>query len=247
MKLKLISSLTVVAFFSSLSVSLPIFADNENPQTNQDTVITSNSNVSNNLPALKEGVSSSDPISADNYAHAISKDWKIPINKTNERMANQHQFVTTDYIYQIGKRTEQNYRLTNTQVYFVQAKSYIEPMHSGWGLFKVKVPSLRVNLLLKSAKLKAIYVKKCSTNEWVNVNQTSYAPDQSPVYEVVDKEQNTYTYLNPINNSLYPGEQIDPTYECSNGSTLNVQTYVGTRKLVASGTLQFAYVIEHTF
>lgn len=157
-------------------------------------------------------------------------------------------FKTNDETYTIGARLTAEGKPIHTEVYFDIGFDYLTPnpktsqAANNWIIDRALAHSVNREFLLNSVVFKGLYVRHCSTGVWVNVNDTVYAPLQSPLRLGPQMFSLVHHYSNTLTNTL-----IDTNYACPGSPARRENVLVNgvAQSVLAVGRVHFAYVVEH--
>jgi len=163
------------------------------------------------------------------------------------KLTKKSQFVTKERTYTLGAHTEQG-APANTEVLFDSAVSYLTPNpNSGnppqsWIVDLAQAHSHDGPLLLNTATLGGFYIQECVSKEWVNINQTVYAPTSPPLQLTPGHYYLNHFFVKTLTNVL-----LNERYSCPR----EVPAYVDVlfqgspRHVLSEGKVNFAFVVQH--
>ncbi len=217
--------------------------------------ITSNYNSNQNVYQFADlGYKQSDDLEVRFYSHANGVRKFIPGRA--EQVWSKHRFgtygnpsfTTNDGTYTLGARLSAAGKPVHTEVYFDIGFDYLTPTTktaqgaSHWIIDRALARSVDRDFLLNSVAFKGLYVRHCSSGKWINVNETVYAPVQSPLQLGPQMFSLVHHYSNTLTNTL-----LDTNFACARvpAKRENVVVNGVTQSVLAIGRVHFAYVVEH--
>lgn len=221
--------------------------------TSQD--ITGNYNASqNSYEFVDAGYKKGDKIEVRFYTHIHGVQQFIPGQA--EQVWSSHsygthtntRFVTKDASYTLGLHLNAYGVPVNTEAYFDIGFDYLTPFQSSsgpasdWIIDRALAQTFNKSYLLNTVEFKGLYVRHCTSGEWVNVNNTVYAPLQYPLLLGSWMFTLNHHYENTLINTL-----LDTDFACPNVPVKMATVLVNgsAQSVLARGRVHFAYVVEH--
>lgn len=157
-------------------------------------------------------------------------------------------FLTEDASYTVGTHSGSNGLPTHTEVFFDIGFDYLTPFSGGSGLAtswivdRALAQSFNRDYLLNTVEFGGMYIRHCVSGEWVNINETDYAPVQSPLFLGSWNFSLNHYYSNTLLDVL-----LDPEFSCPNVPAKMTTVSIGgaPQSVLAKGRVHFAYVIHH--
>ncbi len=157
-------------------------------------------------------------------------------------------FATNDGTYTIGARLTADGKPVHTEVFFDIGFDYLTPTPktsqpaNNWIIDRAIAHSINREYLMNSVAFKGLYVRHCSSGQWINVNNTVYAPIQSPLRIGSQLYSLVHHYSNTLTNTL-----IDTNFACAGVPEKRENVLVNgvAQNVLAVGRVHFAYVVEH--
>lgn len=150
-------------------------------------------------------------------------------------------FSTSEGDFELGEQINSSGVTTNLHVGFASSSSFVIPSSVGWYLTRAAVPAYEEEVLFASAELVNVYVRRCSDDLWVPIDQTPY----SPLRESVSTSGGVFFYNPHSSSSPLPGIAESDVYACG-GSTRVIPTLIGDETLRTDAGVTFAYLVHHT-
>lgn len=150
-------------------------------------------------------------------------------------------FSTSEGDFELGEQINSSGVTTNLHVGFASSTSFVTPASVGWYLSRAAVPAYEEEVLFASAELVNVYVRRCSDDLWVPIDQTPY----SPLRESVSTSGGVFFYNPHSSSSPLPGIKVSDDYACG-GSTRVIPTLIGDETLRTDAEVTFAYLVHHT-
>ncbi|RYZ78898.1 MAG: hypothetical protein EOO68_39660, partial [Moraxellaceae bacterium] len=157
-------------------------------------------------------------------------------------------FTTNDGSYIVGARVTPQGKPVHTEVFFDIGFDYLTPTPktpqaaSNWIIDRALAHSVNREFLLNTVEFKGLYVRHCSSGEWVNVNDTVYAPLQFPLRIGSQMFSLVHHYSNTLTNTL-----LDTDFACAGMPARKENVLVNgvAQQVLSVGRVHFAYVVEH--
>lgn len=156
--------------------------------------------------------------------------------------------VTADATYTIGSHVQNNGAAVHTEVYFDIGFDYLTPTPKTsepaktWLVDRALAQSFNREYFLQTVKFEGMYVRHCRSGKWININNTVYAPVQSPLLLGGRTFSLNHYYSNTLSNVL-----LDTNFSCPDvpPKTENVLLNGVPQHVLARGRVHFAYVVQH--
>lgn len=155
--------------------------------------------------------------------------------------------ATNDSTYTLGSHVNDSGNQVHTQVFFDMGFDYLTPIPSSepatsWIVDLALAQSFKRNFYSNTVEFKGMYVRTCNSGEWVNINNTIYAPLEPPFTLGTSTFGLNHYYSNSVNNIL-----LDTDFSCPGSPVKTARVSVDgvTQSVLSIGRVHFAYVIEH--
>lgn len=153
-------------------------------------------------------------------------------------------FKTQDGNFQLGAGKNAQNQPVFVDVYQQEAIGTVQPAQTGWYLVKALPQDLSINVKsgYVNAKFKGLFVKPCTSDVWVNIQNTWFAYNTNAFYENLVPSV-SYLVDITVNQTTATGVQPTTAYDCG-GDLLPVKTQIGVVNVRNNTKVNYAYVVE---
>lgn len=154
-------------------------------------------------------------------------------------------FETEDATYALGAHATKDGKQVVTEIVEDASSSYLTPQspNTSWIVDRALAHTQQRALLLDQVAVRGLYVRDCASDEWINANDTPFAPQAELLQSVVDGEYVLGHFYANIELNGFLSNRFDCSTEPA--SLAKVMTAEGERDVQRVGDVRFAYVVEH--